>query len=80
MGLIGENVALIGCHLAHSKGLERILYAGSTLNNNTSLVEVLLRVSEATGIRAEILEGGEYSGAIGARLLALEKLLPPPTG
>ncbi len=80
MGLIGENVALIGCHLAHSKGLERILYAGSTLNNNTSLVEVLLRVSEATGIRAKILEGGEYSGAIGARLLALERLLSPPTG
>jgi type II pantothenate kinase len=74
IGLIGENIALIASHLARSEGLKQIFYAGSTLTNNEPLTQVLLQVSEALGISAEVLESGEYSGAVGARLLALEQL------
>lgn len=80
IGLIGENIALIASHLARSEGLKRILYAGSTLTNNEPLTQVLVQVTKALGMTAEVLENGEYSGAVGARLLALDQLNKHPRG
>lgn len=66
MGLVGENVALICCGLAAASKVERIVWGGTTLRNNPSLVMVLAGVSRALGRRATFLPQGGFVGALGA--------------
>ena len=70
MGLVGENVALICNALAAASGVERIVYAGSTLRGNSTLVEILRGLTAILGHEPVILPNGEFAGALGALLLA----------
>lgn len=66
MGLVGENVALICCGLAAATKVERIVWGGTTLRNNPSLVAVLSGVCRAMGRQPMFLPKGEFVGALGA--------------
>jgi type II pantothenate kinase len=66
MGLVGENVALICCGLAAATRVERIVWGGTTLRNNPSLVSVLAGACRALGRRPLFLPKGEFVGALGA--------------
>jgi|ETNmetMinimDraft_26_1059896.scaffolds.fasta_scaffold40018_2 type II pantothenate kinase len=73
MGLVGENVGLICCGLGRMAGIERLVYGGSTVHGNPSLLSILVGVTAATGLKPVILENGRFSGALGALELACEK-------
>jgi type II pantothenate kinase len=70
MGLVGENVALICCGLAAAAQVDEIVYAGTTLRDNSALVAVLQIATLAMGCRPTFLSNGEYAGALGALHLA----------
>lgn len=70
MELIGENIVLITLGLAQKNHIERVVYAGSCLRNNPALHEILVRSSQMLGLQAELLENGEFAGALGALALA----------
>lgn len=70
MGLVGENVALICAGLGGALGVRDFVFAGSTLRRNPPLVEILGNIARATGGRTTFLADGEFSGAVGALLLA----------
>jgi type II pantothenate kinase len=76
MGLVGENVALICNALAAVNGVERIVYAGSTLRGNPRLVEILRGLTMVLGHEPVFLPDGEFAGALGALLLALDEQHP----
>jgi type II pantothenate kinase len=66
MGLVGENVALICCGLAAATKVEHVVFGGTTLRNNPSLVAILGGVCRALGRRPTFLPKGEFVGALGA--------------
>ncbi len=66
MGLVGENVLLICCGLAAAAKVERIVWGGTTLRNNPSLVAVLSGGCRALGREPTFLPEGEFVGALGA--------------
>ena len=66
MGLVGENVALICCGLAAASNVERIVFGGTTLRNNPSLVAILRGACRALGRQPTFLPQGEFVGALGA--------------
>ena len=66
MGLVGENVALICTALAAAHGVRRIVYGGSTLRGNPTLLDVLTLITAAFGREPIFLDGGEFAGALGA--------------
>lgn len=66
MRLVGENVALIAGGHAQRLGLKGLVFGGSTLRDNPALAEVLREVSGLLGLKAFILENGEFAGAVGA--------------
>jgi type II pantothenate kinase len=68
--LIGENIALIVGSLAALHGVKTIVYAGSTLRSNDPLKSVLSSATAYRGGEATFLKDGEYSGAVGAMLMA----------
>ncbi|MCG8590741.1 MAG: hypothetical protein MJE66_15730 [Proteobacteria bacterium] len=70
MGLVAENVALICGGLAARTGVGHVVFGGSTLRNNPSLVRVLCDITTLVGHRATRLEFGEFAGALGALRLA----------
>jgi type II pantothenate kinase len=70
MGLVGENVALVCAGLAAASQVRRIVFAGSTLRSNRSLVEVLRQITLLLGREPTFLQDGEFAGAYGALLLA----------
>jgi type II pantothenate kinase len=70
IGLVGENVALICSGLAAAARVTPIVFGGTTLRGNTSLVEILRVLSTMTGHEAIFLENGEFTGALGALTLA----------
>jgi type II pantothenate kinase len=66
MGLVGENVALICCGLAAASDVEQIVFGGTTLRNNPSLVAILRGACLAFGRQPTFLPQGEFVGALGA--------------
>ena len=70
MGLVGENVALVCAGLAASAQVTRIVFGGSTLRENPVLAEVVGGITRALGREAVFLPRGEFTGALGALLLA----------
>jgi type II pantothenate kinase len=70
MRLVGENVALICAGLAAATGARHVVYGGSTLRENTRLVEVLTEVTTLCGLQSCFLPRGGYVGALGALVLA----------
>lgn len=69
MGLVGENVALICGGLAALAQVQRVIYAGSTLRDNSTLRDVIARVTSAMGRTPVFPAHGEFAGALGALLL-----------
>jgi type II pantothenate kinase len=70
VGLVGENVALVCAGLAAAANVTRIVFGGSTLRENPTLVETLGAITQALGGEAVFLRRGEFAGALGALLLA----------
>ena len=66
MGMVGENVGLICSGLAQKVGVERIVFGGSTLRDNQSIIDILRLITLGSGCEAVILENGEFTGARGA--------------
>ncbi|MDE0887541.1 MAG: hypothetical protein OSB70_18615 [Myxococcota bacterium] len=66
LGLVGENVALIGCGIAYATGVRRLVYGGGTLHDNPVLVSVLQAVTSMAGCEPVLLEHGTFAGAVGA--------------
>lgn len=73
IGMIGENVALLCGALAVARGLDTLVYGGSTLASNASLRGILHGVAVASGQSALFLPDGGHCGAIGAALKPLER-------
>ncbi len=78
VGMVGENIGLICGGLAASVNVNRIVYGGSTLRNNSSLVDVLHVMAAVRGQQAVFLKTPEYAGALGALSLALATVQPEP--
>ena len=70
MGLVGENIALICVGLARASDASQVFYAGSTLRGNSVLADILTTLTSALGPSAQILENGEFAGALGALEIA----------
>jgi type II pantothenate kinase len=70
VGLVGENVALLCNALAAQAGVRRIVFGGSALRGNQPLVRLLVGLTAALGREPVLLAHGEYTGAVGALLLA----------
>ena len=78
IGMVGENIGLICGGLAASVNVPRIVYGGSTLRNNSPLVDVLHVMAAVRGQEAVFLKTPEYAGALGALGLALGTAQPKP--
>jgi type II pantothenate kinase len=78
IGMVGENIGLICGSLAASVNVKRIVYGGSTLRNNSPLVDVLHVMATVGGQEAVFLKTPEYAGALGALSLALGTANPKP--
>ena len=72
LGLVGENVALVCCGIAHATGVRRLVYGGATLHHNPSLVTVLSAVTSLAGCDPVLLRDGSFAGAVGALECAAE--------
>jgi type II pantothenate kinase len=70
MGMVAENVGLICGGLAVAAGVSRIVYGGSTLRDNPTLVEILELIAVSSGHEAVFLENPEFAGAMGALSIA----------
>jgi type II pantothenate kinase len=70
LGLVGENVALICCGLAHGASVKRIVFGGTTLRGNPVLVDLLRGLCTAMGREPVFLRDGEFAGALGALEIA----------
>lgn len=66
MNLVAENVALVCGYLAAAAQVRELVFGGSTLCGNPTLVETLSSVTRAIGCEATVLEAGEFAGALGA--------------
>jgi len=70
VGLVGENIGLIGGNLAATTGVQQVLLGGTTLRDNPALVRDIRRVLEAYGRKVMLLPHSGYVGALGALTLA----------
>jgi type II pantothenate kinase len=70
VGLIAENVALLCSSLAGAAQVTRVVFGGSTLRNNPALAELLALFLRAYGREPVFLPNGEFTGALGALLIA----------
>ena len=70
MGMVAENVGLICGGLAVAAGVSRIVYGGSTLRDNSTLVEILEIIAATGGHETVFLENPEFAGAMGALCIA----------
>jgi type II pantothenate kinase len=75
MAMIGENVGRTCALLAQQHGAGRVLFAGGCLRGNDFLGNLLRGMCLVAGIDAEVLDDGEYTGALGA-LRAAESAAP----
>ncbi|WP_172253128.1 type II pantothenate kinase [Saccharibacillus deserti] len=66
VGMVAEIVTTVGVQYAKLHGARRVVYVGSTYENNGLLRELTTRFTEMLGSEAVIPGIGLYSGAIGA--------------
>lgn len=72
MGLVAENIALISNEKATVAGVSRIVYGGSTLYANPTIVQTVRVLTSVMGFEAIILPHSGHAGAFGAMLLCSE--------
>jgi pantothenate kinase len=70
MGLVAENIALISNARATVAGVSRIVYGGSTLYENPTIVETVRLLTSVMGFEAIILPSSGHAGALGAMRLS----------
>jgi pantothenate kinase len=70
MGLVAENIALLCNARATASGVSRIVYGGSTLNDNPTIVHTVRLLTSLMGFEAIVLADSGHAGALGARLLS----------
>ena len=73
MGLVAENIALISNALATVAGVSRIVYGGSTLNENATIVNTIRVLTSVMGFEAIVLPASGHAGALGAMLLSADQ-------
>jgi len=66
VGMVAEIVTTVGVQYAKLHGARRVVYVGSTYENNELLRELTTRFTAMLGSEAVIPDSGLYSGAIGA--------------
>ena len=71
LALVAENVGLVCAGLAAATQTQHIVFGGTTLRNNASLIEILRGVILASGREAYFLPDGEFTGALGALELSV---------
>ena len=69
MGLVAENIALISNASATVAGVSRIVYGGSTLNENPTIIRTVRLLTSVMGFEVIILPHSGHAGALGAMLL-----------
>ena len=69
MSLVAENIALLSTANARSIGVTRIVYGGSTLIANPTIVETIRIISTVLGFESIIFPASGHAGAFGAMLL-----------
>lgn len=74
IGMVAEIVVTVGVQAAGLQGTSKVVYVGSSYENNALLHELTLRFTEMLGAEAQIPKHGPYSGAIGALHGAAGKL------
>ncbi|WP_449355333.1 type II pantothenate kinase [Virgibacillus natechei] len=67
--LIGETLILLSTQAANAEQVGRVVFAGSTLNGNEPLKDVLCRFQDMLSYEPIFLEKGAYAGAIGALMV-----------
>jgi type II pantothenate kinase len=68
-GLVAENIGLMANARASAAGVNRIVYGGSTLNNNPRVADLVRGIGLVSGFDALILPRGGHAGALGAMRL-----------
>ena len=69
MGLLGENIGIPCTAVAHARGIDTLVFGGSSLEANPTLQEILRQTVQMGGREARILPGGAFCGAVGAALI-----------
>jgi pantothenate kinase len=70
MGLVAENIALLSIAQASAAGVSRIVYGGSTLNENPRIIEIVRLLGAVMGFDAVVLPSSGHAGALGAMLMS----------
>ncbi|NGZ77163.1 acetate and sugar kinases/Hsc70/actin family protein [Saccharibacillus alkalitolerans] len=71
IGMVAEIVVTVGVQAARLHGTNRVVYVGSSYEDNELLRGLTARFTEMLGCEAEIPKYGAYSGAVGALHQAL---------
>lgn len=74
IGMVAEIVVTVGVQAARLQGAGKVVYVGSSYENNALLRELTLRFTQMLGAEAQIPKRAPYGGAIGALHLAAKKL------
>ena len=70
MGLVAENIALLSIAQASAAVVSRIVYGGSTLNENPRIIEIVRLLGAVMGFEAVVLPSSGHAGALGAMLMS----------
>jgi len=71
VALVGENVSLICSALAAAHPeVRQLVFGGATLRHNPAMRTIITQITQARGLEALLLEDGEFTGALGALVLA----------
>jgi len=68
MGLLGENIGIICTAVAHARGIDTLVFGGSSLEANPTLQGILRQTVEMGGREARLLPDGAFCGAVGAAM------------
>lgn len=71
VALVGENVSLICSALAAAHPeVRQLVFGGATLRHNPAMRAIITQITQTRGFEALLLEDGEFTGALGALVLA----------
>jgi type II pantothenate kinase len=68
MQMIGETIFLLASQTARMKGIEKLVFVGSTLTGNQTLKKILKGFADSQKMTVYFPTNGAYTGAIGAYL------------